>query len=283
MKKLILIILFFTSCSPKLIVDSESLGLDIYKCNNLQNTVPEDPKSPISEIFVIGHLYGDRYKQDNDIPEKVINYFEAYESDSDTYIALTGDMVKEPTFKALEKVNNFLKSNSIGYFISPGNHDIYPSSSNYQKVFNDDFYFKEFNNFLLISANFSTSDWLPSDEQKIRINNLINNTSKEYIILLSHQIFWFEDIDFEFKPNSFALLESELKKNSLNWIDLENKKNFIIISGDSGAYGQDTMCYLNANKLFIANGIGNFDDDTILKISEIEDLLIIEEIPLSSS
>ena len=48
-------------------------------------------------------------------------------------------------------------------------------------------------------------------------------------------------------------------------------------------YGQDTMCYLNDNKLFIANGIGNFDDDTILKISEIEDLLIIEEISLSNS
>ena len=282
MKKLILIILFFTSCSPRMILDSDNLGLDIYKCNNLQNTVPELTKSPINEVFVIGHLYGDRYKEDDEIPLKVANFFEGYKSNSNTYIALTGDVVKEPTIEAFEKVNKFLNNNSIGYFISPGNHDIYPSSSNYQKVFKYDFYFKEFNNFLLISANFSTSDWLPSDEQKTKINNLINNTSKEYIILLSHQIFWFKDIDFEFKPNSFALLENELKKNSLNWIESKNNKNFIIISGDSGAYGQDTMCYLNDNKLFIANGIGNFDDDTILKISEIEKLLIIEEIPLNN-
>ena len=282
MKKLILIILFFTSCSPRMILDSDNLGLDIYKCNNLQNTVPELTKSPINEVFVIGHLYGDRYKEDDEIPLKVTNFFEGYRSNSNTYIALTGDVVKEPTTEALEKVNKFLNNNSIGYFISPGNHDIYPSSSNYQKVFKYDFYFKEFNNFLLISANFSTSDWLPSNEQKAKINNLINNTSKEYIILLSHQIFWFKDIDFEFKPNSFALLEKELKKNSLNWIESENNKNFIIISGDSGAYGQDTMCYLNDNKLFIANGIGNFDDDTILKISELEEILIIEEIPLNN-
>lgn len=282
MKKLILIILFFTSCSPRMILDSDNLGLDIYKCNNLQNTAPELTKSPINEIFVIGHLYGDRYKEDDEIPLKVANFFEGYRSNSNTYIALTGDVVKEPTIEAFEKVNKFLNNNSIGYFISPGNHDIYPSSSNYQKVFKYDFYFKEFNNFLLISANFSTSDWLPSDEQKTKINNLINNTSKEYIILLSHQIFWFKDIDFEFKPNSFALLEKELKKNSLNWIESENNKNFIIISGDSGAYGQDTMCYLNDNKLFIANGIGNFDDDTILKISELEEILIIEEIPLNN-
>jgi hypothetical protein len=282
MKKLILIILFFTSCSPRMILDSDNLGLDIYKCNNLQNTVPELTKSPINEVFVIGHLYGDRYKEDDEIPLKVANFFEGYRSNSNTYIALTGDVVKEPTIEAFEKVNKFLNNNSIGYFISPGNHDIYPSSSNYQKVFKYDFYFKEFNNFLLISANFSTSDWLPSNEQKAKINNLINNTSKEYIILLSHQIFWFKDIDFEFKPNSFALLEKELKKNSLNWIESENNKNFIIISGDSGAYGQDTMCYLNDNKLFIANGIGNFDDDTILKISELEEILIIEEIPLNN-
>jgi hypothetical protein len=282
MKKLILIILFFTSCSPRMILDSDNLGLDIYKCNNLQNTVPELTKSPINEVFVIGHLYGDRYKEDDEIPLKVANFFEGYRSNSNTYIALTGDVVKEPTIEAFEKVNKFLNNNSIGYFISPGNHDIYPSSSNYQKVFKYDFYFKEFNNFLLISANFSTSDWLPSDEQKAKINNLINNTSKEYIILLSHQIFWFKDIDFEFKPNSFALLEKELKKNSLNWIESVNNKNFIIISGDSGAYGQDTMCYLNDNKLFIANGIGNFDDDTILKISELEEILIIEEIPLNN-
>lgn len=282
MKKLILIILFFTSCSPRMILDSDNLGLDIYKCNNLQNTVPELTKSPINEVFVIGHLYGDRYKEDDEIPLKVANFFEGYRSNSNTYIALTGDVVKEPTIEAFEKVNKFLNNNSIGYFISPGNHDIYPSSSNYQKVFKYDFYFKEFNNFLLIAANFSTSDWLPSNEQKAKINNLINNTSKEYIILLSHQIFWFKDIDFEFKPNSFALLEKELKKNSLNWIESENNKNFIIISGDSGAYGQDTMCYLNDNKLFIANGIGNFDDDTILKISELEEILIIEEIPLNN-
>ena len=265
-----------------MILDSDNLGLDIYKCNNLQNNVPELNKSPINEVFVIGHLYGDRNKEDNDIPLKVSNFFEDYKSNSNTYIALTGDLVKEPTIEAFEKVNKFLNKNSIGYFISPGNHDIYPSSSNFQKVFQYDFYFKEFNNFILIAANFSTSDWLPSDEQKTKINNLINNTSKEYIILLSHQIFWYKDIDFEFKPNSFALLENELKKNSLNWIESENNKNFIVISGDSGAYGQDTMCYVNDNKLFIANGIGNFDDDTILKISELEEFLIIEEIPLNN-
>lgn len=272
---------FFVSCSSLSIVQNENLAFNIFQCDNIQNTLPDKPQKILNEVIVIGHFYGSLNKQNNEIPKKIKDYFVENNSNDNTFIALTGDIVKDSTVENFKKVEQFLKLNSKEYFISPGNHDINPSINNYFEVFEKDFFHKEFNNFLLIAANFSNPNWLPTNDQIVKVNDLINSTSKENIILLSHQIFWLNDIDFEFNPNSFSLLETELKTNSLEWIELENKKNIITISGDSGAWGQETMCYVENNKLFIANGIGGYSNDTIIKISETRNLIIIEEIPLN--
>ena len=153
-------------------------------------------------------------------------------------------------------------------------------SENYFKVFGKTFIFGIQN--LLISANFSNPNWLPSNEQISKINNVINESSKDNIILLSHQIFWLENADFEMNPNSYALLEEDLKKDSLSWLENQKNKNIIVISGDYGAQGQATACYLDENKLFIANGIGENENDTIIKISETKNLLFIEELSLNN-
>ena len=58
-------------------------------------------------------------------------------------------------------------------------------------------------------------------------------------------------------------------------------KNFVVISGDYGAFGQKTVCHIEQNNLFIANGIGNHKNDSILKISENKNSIYIEEIILS--
>ena len=85
---------------------------------------------------------------------------------------------------------------------------------------------------------------------------------------MTHQLFWLLDAEDDISPNSDALLRDSLEQNSLNWISEVNDKNFIIISGDYGAFGDSTYCTYDENKLFIANGIGNLKSDTILKISE---------------
>ena len=78
----------------------------------------------------------------------------------------------------------------------------------------NDYYSKEFNSFLLISANFSNSNWLPSSDDIEKINNSINNSKKENVIILSHQIFWQKESDKKINPNSNALLETELSEDS---------------------------------------------------------------------
>ena len=41
---------------------------------------------------------------------------------------------------------------------------------------------------------------------------------------------------------------------------------------------QNTVSYVDDNKLFIANGIGELENETIIKISATEDLITLEEI-----
>ena len=144
------------------------------------------------------------------------------------------------------------------------------------------FFYEEFNHFLLISGNFSNKDWLPNEKQKKEINDLINLTDKDYVIILSHQLFWLLDSKGDISPNSDAILEEDLKKDSLNWILNSDDKNFIIISGDFGAFGDKTHCTYEDNKLFIANGIGDYESDTILKISENETSFNIKEFKLNN-
>ena len=52
---------------------------------------------------------------------------------------------------------------------------------------------------------------MPSEKQIAQINQLIENTNKKNIILLSHQIFWIEETDNEINPNSDDLLNTSLE------------------------------------------------------------------------
>ncbi len=162
------------------------------------------------------------------------------------------------------------------FFISPGNHEV-DEFQNYLNIFKFDFYSKEFNNYLLISANFSTNNWLPSDEQKEKINELINESKKEVIVLLSHQIFWLKEFPDDLNPNSYDLLKYELSPNSLYWIENLDNKKLVIISGDYGAWGDKTYCNYREDITFIANGIGNHPNDSLIEIFEYRNNVLIQE------
>ena len=154
---------------------------------------------------------------------------------------------------------------------------------NYLSVFEKEIYFKEFKNYLIIASNFSNSNWLPTNEQVDQINKLINNTEKDYVILLSHQLFWLNVANGELLPNSEDLLKDKLQDEPLNWIDSSKIKNFIIISGDHGAYGSKPYCKQDGNKLYIANGIGDTEKDSIIKIINKENNFEIIEINLEDT
>ena len=62
----------------------------------------------------------------------------------------------------------------------------------------------------------------------------------------------------------------------------DSDKNIIVISGDYGAFGQETYCLQKNNKIFIANGIGDLNTDTLLKLSIFENKLFLEELKINS-
>ena len=133
-------------------------------------------------------------------------------------------------------------------------------------IFLKDLFHSEFNNFLLIAANFSNYNWEPTELQKQNINSIINNSDKKIVILNSHQLFWSEIEGVDISPNSYELLETELSKTPLEWLEIDEDKYLIVISGDFSPVDQSTSCHSISNKLFIANGIGDKDNDTIITI-----------------
>lgn len=287
--KSIIYLIFLVFCTSSSLNFDETVSINIESCNILYNEFLTDNRDSKEEIFIVGHAYG-RPGEGNFFPDRLTLFFQQnLNPNTKNYLALTGDFVRNPDLESYIKVKNYINDNFNGYFISIGNHEIGngnntngPGLDNYFEVFGDDFFYEEFNHFLLISGNFSNKDWLPNEKQKKEINDLINLTDKDYVIILSHQLFWLLDSKGDISPNSDAILEEDLKKDSLNWILNSDDKNFIIISGDFGAFGDKTHCTYEDNKLFIANGIGDYESDTILKISENETSFNIKEFKLNN-
>ena len=286
MKKLIpYTILFMTilSCSSNINFDSK-ISINLESCEINYNLHNVNSNNILSETYIVGNAYGEPGKGDF-FPERLTSYFNNnLDADIENNIALTGDFVREASVESFLKVKNYIESNFNDYLISIGNHELNSNSlENYLSVFEKEFYFKEFENYLIISPNFSNPNWLPSNEQVAEVNKLINNTEKDYVIILSHQLFWLNATNGDLVPNSDDLLKNELPRDPLNWIDSSKIKNFIIISGDYGAFGAKPYCKQDGNKLYIANGIGDTEKDSIIKIINKENNFEIIEINLEDA
>lgn len=276
---LLFCIILFAVCSASEI-NYKYLSTNIYNCELSNYEFDENKYLKLGETFVVGHAYGHPNRNDGIFSNNLINFFNNTHLDKNSYIGLTGDIVFKATEENLTKIKTYLNDNFSDYFISPGNHDLLPDEKIFYEVFKKDFYFKEFNSYILISANFSNPNWLPNKNQIKDINKIINNSTKKNVVILSHQIFWQKKVDSKIKPNSYALLNESLDSQPLSWIE-DDEKNYIIISGDYGAFGQKTFCYKDHNYLYIANGIGAHENDSILRLIDTKDVLYIEEIKLS--
>ncbi len=286
MKKLIPYTIFFMtilSCSSNIYFDSK-ISINLESCEINYNLHNANSDKILSETYIVGHAYGEPGKGDF-FPERLTSYFNNnLDADIENNIALTGDFVRESSVESFLKVRNYIESNFNDYLISIGNHELNSNSlENYLSVFEKEFYFKEFENYLIISPNFSNPNWLPSNEQVTEVNKLINNTEKDYIVILSHQLFWLNETNGDLVPNSDDLLKNELPRDPLSWIDSSKTKNFIIISGDYGAFGAKPYCKQDGNKLYIANGIGDTEKDSIIKIINKENNFEIIEINLEDA
>jgi len=258
----------------------KSNNININNCDLMKFSTTSPNKLSNADIYIVGHAYG-KPGEGEFFPNNLTSFFDLnINKNSENYIALNGDFVRTANNESFRKVKEYIEDNFDGYFISIGNHEVSSDLQSYFNYFDSDFFFQEFNNFLIISANFSNNNWLPSNDQIEKINKLIEDTDKKYIFLLSHQLFWINEAGNEIKPNSDDLLTVPLEQNSLNWLNPSNDKKFIVISGDYGAWGDKTYCKLINNKLFIANGIGDTTNDSIIKIHDYDNSFFIEEIIL---
>lgn len=280
----ILLIMLFVCCSNSPNNIKSNIYFDIENCNINSSSFIEGSIEAENEIYIIGHAYGAPGKGDF-FPNYLINFFSTrLNPDQINHIALTGDFVKINNIESFKKVKNYIDDNFSNYFLSVGNHEVgeeIGNLKNYYEVFQEELYYQEFNEFLIISANFSNENWLPTLDYQNQINSIIDNTNKENIIILSHQLFWLEEINYEISANSDSLLSSGLNKDSLSWIR-NNDKNYIVISGDYGAWGDPTYCKEINNRLFIANGIGDTENDSIIKIYDYKNSVLIEEISINT-
>ena len=267
---LILFIYSYITYEDPIAVEQENLE----QCINSFSSIEKDFEDNFEKIYIIGHAYGSQTIDSNGLSVKVTDLFSSFAT-REKALVLTGDIVIENSIEKLSNVKNNIESSFENYFISPGSHDIGYSgfqtdnlvvNDNFIKIFSKDLFMQEFDNFTLIAANFSTPNWEPNNSTKKIINEYISKTQNEIIFLFSHQLFWLEDIDNVIKPNSWSMLKSDLKKDSLYWLD-DNEKKLIVVSGDYGSKGEPPYCKQIENKVFIANGIHDLDNDSYLVVN----------------
>jgi len=273
-----------TTLNKDIALNLESLFLNITACK--LNPIKTLDKNLISEeeLFIVGHAYGDTFSNSNFLPSYLTKYLKESTDANFSSIALTGDFVRSNDEASFRKVKNFIDANFKTYFLALGNHEVEKNGlENYFKIFKEDLFIQEYYNVLIIAANFSNPTWLPTSKQISAINAAIEETSATNILLLSHQIFWLRETKGEIEPNSFAFLTEDLPYHSVGWINDFNDKNLIIISGDYGVKGQETFCLIKENKVFIANGIGNSENNSILKLSIFREFIYFEELYLNTN
>ena len=240
----------------------------------------------IREIFVIGHAYGMPGTEKSFFPDRLTNFLNSKKSQSLSSIALTGDFVKIANAESFIKVKKYITEGFYSYFLALGNHEVLYKDVNvistFYETFDNDIFAEDFGHVIVIAANFSNNNWLPSSSQQEEINYLINTSNANTVVILSHQLFWLKEFESEIMPNSYSLLNKELPYDSLGWIEKSKQKDIIVISGDYGAFGQPTFCKQKINKLFIANGIGDLDSDTIIQIKVFKNSIGLEEVYLKS-
>ena len=273
-----------TTLNKDIALNLESLFLNITACK--LNPIKTLDKNLISEeeLFIVGHAYGDTFSNSNFLPSYLTKYLKESTDANFSSIALTGDFVRSNDEASFRKVKNFIDANFKTYFLALGNHEVEKNGlENYFKIFKEDLFIQEYYNVLIIAANFSNPTWLPTSKQISAINAAIEETSATNILLFSHQIFWLRETKGEIEPNSFAFLTEDLPYHSVGWINDFNDKNLIIISGDYGVKGQETFCLIKENKVFIANGIGNSENNSILKLSIFKEFIYFEELYLNKN
>jgi hypothetical protein len=284
MKKAPVILLFFIiTCAQvnKEITTYSNNSMDYQPCKIFNNKEPAINQIYDNRILVVGHAYGSVGGNNTGLSQNLLDFFSRIEINEKTILVLTGDFVRDATLENLQKVKEQVEIYFNEYYIVPGNHE-FSESENFYRVFEKDFFEKLLISTHIIGANFNTSNWLPALEDQDKINDIIEKSKTENIVLFSHQLFWFEIFEEEIRPNGYQLYENSQKINPLEWI-INTTSKIYIISGDSGAWNQKFFCKSsNQGITMIANGIGDFDEDMIIEIIDSEEGLFFNKLEINN-
>ncbi len=262
--KVILILFLFGTNSFSNPSSNEELEkieeFDFSSAQSCLNTFGKEEVTSEKEYYVIGHAYGNHTGLNEGLSESILDYF----SQKNENVILTGDIVRSNNSENLKIVKNQLYKRFNNVYISVGNHDL---SKEFYEEFEEDLHLISEKGVDFVIANFSTESWLPNLEDQEKINNFLEISNNEIIIMFSHQLFWVNLINNEITPNGFDLLNKELKANPFDWMNLQNKK-LIVVSGDYGIEASFFCRYLeDRNIVLVANGIYDNVNDKILKIA----------------
>ena len=238
--------------------------------NNIKSCeIPTVDRINSNSYVIIGHAYGNVYKQNYKLNEKLINFL-SNNNNKIKLVIFNGDVFRDPNESLWSYLNNTFEKLNLNYIVAPGNHDLYGSKNtkNLEKVF-----FKFFNydfpleiddkNNQFILRNSNNNLFLNSDELK-------KYTQKSVFV---ENFFFIQHHNF---LNEFRYLVHDRGKN----IRLQNIKNFFnenifdkkieynFIIGDSGAYKyfDRLSCRSYKNLRFIFNGLGDTNSDRIILI-----------------
>lgn len=225
-------------------------------------------QSVSNRIFIMGHVYDKN--SENEFSEQLQSFLNEQILSSNDVGIFSGDIVISSTKDRLKESQKIISSYFTQFYVSAGNHDF---GDAFLEIYGEYFYAFETKHFLVLGTSFNTQNWLPNDNDKNLINNLIKTTEKNNILLISHQLFWIKKANSNFlsikkaEPNDIPD-NVTISANPFDWIELDDKK-LIVISGDSGKWGQEFFCKdISNNIIVISNGLGGFQDDSILIIKE---------------
>lgn len=237
-------------------------------------------------FLVAGHAYGSPLKEDLGLYTPLKNQINYINNLDANFMVLTGDMVKYPTSKNWEKLNNDLKKINIPIYKAPGNHDMGDRKLYKQKNGNSDSLFS-INGHQFIVLDNTKNGW-GLDLNQLNLLNLAikKSESKKGIFIFCHNVMWYKK-NTCFAPNSLVGKAPEPYFNYWNTVEpiLKScKKPVYIFAGDVGAIPQsNNVAYLEDNNIhYITSGMGNEIFDNFLEVS-INNEVVIKVILLDSN
>tara|TARA_B110000483_G_C18106323_1_gene507842 strand:+ start:214 stop:1239 length:1026 start_codon:yes stop_codon:yes gene_type:complete len=277
-KILLILLLFFNSANSQI--------------NNIKLTKPD---TCFYSFIALGHAYGDPMGRST-LPalslRSNIDFINALNID---FIVSLGDNIKSTTKANLKGFqDSFLNRVKVPVFNAVGNHDVI-NYSLYNKWFGKTYYHYHYGGdlFIFLDTEENTGDikGLQLDYLMSLLKNKFLLKAVNNVFIFSHKLIWANKEKYEIiykhvngpvgykNLNNFSkIIEPAIERLGLS-------KNIYWLSGDIGVSWSLPLFYnkdIKSNIRYIATGIGETDNDAIIKVNVFKDSVVFKPILLSN-